>query len=93
MAYKPVHYYQDTVPKVYRCGGSGSGDNALLERIKTLEAKLDALEQGGGSNPTLETRVAKLENEVVKRSDLVQETHQSFDPNEDIIHTLRFKGV
>lgn len=82
MAYKPVHYYRDTVPRVNRCGGSGNTDyNALLERIRELEARLETLEQ----------RLAKLEGEVVKRSDLVEETHQSFDPSEDIIHTLRFK--
>lgn len=92
MAYKPAHYYHSAVPPTYRCSAPDNvSKEMLLERIEVLERQVEALMQGGGDNSALEQRLIKLESEAVKRSDLVEETHQSFDPNEDIIYTLRFK--
>lgn len=91
MAYKPAHYYHSAVPPTYRCSTPDNASKMLLERTKELEGKVEALMQGGRIISALEQRLAELEGETVKRSDLVEETHQSFDPNEDIIYTLRFK--
>lgn len=105
MAYKDAHYYHGTVPQP-RCGGTSGQSNAeLVKKVATLEAAIDALTT---ANQVLSARfdaladnnccekltkqVEQLSSQAVKRSDLVEETHTSFDENDTLIHTLRFKG-